>query len=259
MPETAAENTGQPTKKKRTAQKQAARVFPAFPVSASEQSESTDSNASTVDLPVPNWEMWRTRGACRIWKAVLISMAIKPTTPVRTRLRKEQPQRYAEYLRRKKDVVAQFGLHPELQAVHHVNAGEKSGEQYIMLRNLLNFAKEHRWEDLDALEQGIQLSAPQLAAASRAHSLFDALPQGQRHALVRTGALLRLLEDVLRKGVEMNAASLLRGGDLNVSEVASRVEKIICSAADQEKVDNFAKEANRKQFNEAKQALRAYL
>ena len=57
----------------------------------------------------------------------------------------------------------------------------------------------------------------------------------------------------------MNAASLLSGGKLNISEVASQVEKIIGNAADQEKVENFAKEANRKQFGEAKQALRSYL
>ncbi|RYH00103.1 MAG: hypothetical protein EON58_01390 [Alphaproteobacteria bacterium] len=186
-------------------------------------------------------------------------MAIKPTPKVRTRLQKEQPHRYAEYLRRKKDVVAQYGLHPELMVVQHLNAGEKSGEQYVMLRSLLNFAKENRWENLDAFEQGVKLSAPEAVAASRAYSSFEALPQGQRHSLVRIGAVLQLLEDVLHKGVEMNAASLLHGGKINISEVASRVEKIIGNAADQEKLENFEKEANRKQFGEARQALRAYL
>ncbi len=259
MPEIATENTGDLTDKKSAAQKQAARVFPVFPVSASAQSESTESNASTVDLPVPNWAMWRTRGACRIWKAVLISMSIKPTNPMRIRLQKEQPDRYAEYLRRKKDVVAQYGLHPELRATDHLNAGDKPGDQYIMLRSLLALGKEQRWKDIDAFEQGMSLTAAQSVAAARAHSSFEALPQGQRHALVRIGALLQLLENVLNKGVKMNAASLLSGGTLNISEVASQVEKIIGNAADQEKVENFAKEANRKQFGEAKQALRSFL
>ena len=57
----------------------------------------------------------------------------------------------------------------------------------------------------------------------------------------------------------MNPATLLHGKTLNMSEVASRVEKIVGDAADQDKVDNFEKEANRKQFGEAKQALRSFL
>ena len=73
------------------------------------------------------------------------------------------------------------------------------------------------------------------------------------------GALLQLLEDVLKKGGQMNPATLLHGKTLNMSEVASRVEKIVGDAADQDKVDNFEKEANRKQFGEAKQALNAFL
>ena len=140
-----------------------------------------------------------------------------------------------------------------------VNAGDKPGDQYIMLRSLLALGKEQRWKDIDAFEQGMSLTAAQSVAAARAHSSFEALPQGQRHALVRIGALLQLLENVLNKGVKMNAASLLSGGTLNISEVASQVEKIIGNAADQEKVENFAKEANRKQFGEAKQALRSFL
>ena len=71
------------------------------------------------------------------------------------------------------------------------------------------------------------------------------------------GALLQLLEEVLKKGVHMNAATLLHGSELNISKVASRVEQIICSAAEAEKVADFKTEANRKQFGEAKQALSA--
>lgn len=259
MPESASKNIDKPAKGTSRMRKQAAPVFPEFPVRAAAPPTTAGEDAPLADFPTPNWEMWRTRGACRVWKAVLISMAIKPTLEVSRRLKQEQPHRYAEYLRRKRDVVAQFGLHPDLQAVPHPNAGEKAIDQYIMLRSLLSFAQQYHWDDLDAFDQGTRMASPKAVAASRAHSSFEALPQGQRHALVRTGALLQLLEEVLRKGVEMNAASLLRGGDLNVSEVASRIEKIIGNAADQEKVANFEAEANRKQFGEARQALRAYL
>ena len=254
MPGVISKNIDGPAQEEGAEQKQAALAFPEHPSRATESLE-TDGNTQPEVLPTPNWEMWKTRGACRIWKAVLISMAVKPTSTVLKRLKKEQPLRYAEYMRRKKDVVAQYGLHPELQVAKHLNEGEKPGEQYIKLRGLLNFAKEYRWKDLDAFEQGMKLSA----AASRAHSLFDALPHGQRHALIRTGALLQLLEDVLKKGTELHAASLLHGGKLNISQVASRVEKIIGNASDQDKVENFEKEANRKQFGEAQQALRSHV
>ncbi|WP_141567857.1 hypothetical protein [Comamonas testosteroni] len=231
--------------------------FP-FPPPVREHANIEEVLPEAFPIPNPNWEMWRTRGACRIWKAVLISMGIKPTTVVRARLEEEQPERYEEFLRRKKDVGAQLGLHPELRAVQHPNAGEQVGDQYIMLRNLLNFAKEHRWEGLESFEKGMQFPAAEPIGASRAHLSFDALPQGHRHAMVRTGALLQLLENILSKSTEVNAEALLRGGKLNISEVAFQVEKIIGAVAGQEKLENFEKEANRKQLGDAQRALRAH-
>ena len=126
-----------------------------------------------------------------------------------------------------------------------------------MLRGLLAMGKEQRWHDIDAFEKGMRASAAKSVAAAKAHTSFEGLPQGQRNALVRMGALLQLLEEVLKKGVHMNAATLLHGSELNISKVASRVEQIICSAAEAEKVADFKTEANRKQFGEAKQALSA--
>jgi len=202
--------------------------------------------------------MWRTRGACRIWQAVLISMAINPTSEVRTILRREQPRRYAEYISRKKAVVAQYGLHPELPAAEHANQGKRSGEKYILLAGLLAMGKEQGWHDIDAFENGMRATAAKSVAAAKVHASLENTRTVQRNALVRMGALLQLLEDVLKKGVQMNAATLLRGTTLNMSEVASRVEQIICSAAEAEKVADFKTEANRKQFGEAKQALKTW-
>lgn len=195
------------------------------------------------------------RGACPIWQAVLISMAIKPTQKARLHLLRYQPRRHAEYLRRRKDVVAMYGLHPELPATKHINAGNSAISQYVMLSSLLALGKEKGWHDIATFEKGMRSTAAKTLAAAKVHASFEALPQGQLNALVRMGALLQLLEDVLKKGVQMNAATLLRGTTLNMSEVASRVEKIVGDAADQDKAPNFEKEANRKQFGEAKQAL----
>ena len=233
-------------------------VFPISTATASKVSPTEVSSESAKDLPPPNWEMWRTRGACRIWQAVLISMAINPTSEVRTILRREQPRRYAEYISRKKAVVAQYGLHPELPAAEHANQGKRSGEKYILLAGLLAMGKEQGWHDIDAFENGMRATAAKSVAAAKVHASLENTRTVQRNALVRMGALLQLLEDVLKKGVQMNAATLLRGTTLNISVVASEVEKIVGRAIDEEKVVNFEKEANRKQFGEAKQALKTW-
>ena len=232
-------------------------VFPISTATASKVSPTEVSSESAKDLPPPNWEMWRTRGACRIWQAVLISMAINPTSEVRTILRREQPRRYAQYINRKEAVTAQYGLRPELPATAHPKQGKRSGEKYILLAGLLAMGKEQGWHDIDAFENGMRATAAKSVAAAKVHASLENTRTVQRNALVRMGALLQLLEEVLKKGVHMNAATLLHGSELNISKVASRVEQIICSAAEAEKVADFKTEANRKQFGEAKQALSA--
>ena len=232
-------------------------VFPVPTVPAPDVSPTAVSSESAKDLPPPNWEMWRTRGACRIWQAVLISMAINPTSEVRTILRREQPRRYAQYINRKEAVTAQYGLRPELPATAHPKQGKRSGEKYILLSGLLAMGKEQGWHDIDAFEKGMRTTAANSTAADIVNASFEGRPRIQRNALVRMGALLQLLEEVLKKGVHMNAATLLHGSELNISKVASRVEQIICSAAEAEKVADFKTEANRKQFGEAKQVLSA--
>src|SRR5574344_1583840 len=87
-----------------------------FPAVVTENSSSQSwSDKST--LSSPNWDLWRRRGACRIWKAVLISMAIAPETNSRTNLKKDKSHLYDEYLRRKEDVIANYGLIPEFKAI----------------------------------------------------------------------------------------------------------------------------------------------
>ena len=234
-------------------------VFPISTATASKVSPTEVSSESAKDLPPPNWEMWRTRGACRIWQAVLISMAINPTSEVRTILRREQPRRYAQYINRKEAVTAQYGLRPELPATAHPKQGKRSGEKYILLAGLLAMGKEQGWHDIDAFEKGMRTTAANSTSAGIVNASFEGGTRIQRNDLVRMGALLQLLEEVLKKGVHMNAATLLHGSELNISKVASRVEQIICSAAEAEKVADFKTEANRKQFGEAKQALNAFL
>lgn len=216
-----------------------------------------DSGAKPKIPPEPNWSIWRRRGACRIWKAVLISMAINPEISARTNIKKDHSHLYDEYLRRRADVIANYGLLPEFKAVKHVKAGSRAGEQYILLDSLLKFAKNQRWENLEAFEQGMKIPCVDSGSGNITNLSFDSMPEETRNGLVRTGALLKLLEDVLLKKETTNVAALLHGSSLNISIVAKRVEQIISAAAGQEKVKNFASEANRKYFSKAQNALRS--
>ena len=227
-----------------------------FPAVVAENSSSPSwSDKST--LSSPNWDLWRRRGACRIWKAVLISMAIDPETNLRTNLKKDNSHLYDEYFRRKEDVIAHYGLIPEFKAIKHAKAGSRPGEKYILLNSLLKFAKNQHWENLDAFEQGMQIHTHEAGTGYISNFSFEALTEETRNGLVRTGALLRLLEDVLIKRDTTNAAKFLHGEKLNISTVAERVEKIIGVAAGQEKVKNFAREANRRYLAKAQNSLRS--
>lgn len=208
-------------------------------------------------LASPNWDLWRKRGACRIWKAVLISMGIKPVPKVRTKLRLEQPRRYKEYRDRKKDVIAQYGFDPLLPDVPHASAGRNQADKYVLLTNLLQFAQKYQWENLEAFEQGMKIPARESGIGHISNVSFEVLPEETRNGLVRTGALLKLLEDVLLQKVVTNPAALLHGGKLNISMLAERVEKMISAAAGQEKVKNFASDANRRYFGKAQNSFRS--
>lgn len=227
-----------------------------FPAVVTENSSSQSwSDKST--LSSPNWDLWRRRGACRIWKAVLISMAIDPETNSRTNLKKDKSHLYDEYLRRKEDVIANYGLIPEFKAINHAKAGSRPGEKYILLDSLLKFAKKRRWENLEAFEQGMKIPCGDAGTGNTTNFSFEALPEETRNGLVRTGALLKLLEDVLLKRDTTNTAKFLHGEKLNISTVAERVGKIIGVAAGQEKVKNFAREANRRYLAKAQNSLRS--
>lgn len=45
-------------------------VFPVPTAPTPDLSPTADIDEPAEDLPPPNWEIWRTRGACPIWQAV---------------------------------------------------------------------------------------------------------------------------------------------------------------------------------------------
>lgn len=234
-------------------------VFPVFPVQPNGPDAEQEAGDANPGLLSPNWEMWRTRGACRIWKAIMLTMGVKPTNEMRNRLMEEYPERYDEYVRRRRDVVAQYGLHPQLPNIEHEQAGEGAGNQYVRLVNLLSFAKEYQWKGLEGFEQGIALPQPKPKGENVTNLSIEVLPLGERNALVRTGALLKLIENLLCERSTLDKASLLRGGRLNISKISTEVEQIIKKTAEQESVDGFKDEANRRYFGHAQRALENYI
>lgn len=216
-------------------------------------------NPNNENLHIPKWDVWRRKGACRIWKAVLISMSISPEINVRTLLKQKYPGLYSDYLRRKEEVVANYGLIPEFPSVKHLKAGARPGEQYVLLDKLLIFAKNKGWENLENFEKGMKEGfAGDLDLGKFVNIPEDLLTEEARNGLVRTGAILKLLEDVLLGKNTINTLALLHGSSINISNVAKQVEKIIADNLGQKTVKNFASEANRKYLSRAQNALRSY-
>ena len=139
-------------------------------------------------------------------------------------------------------------------AISHLT---EDGVEYWLARELQPEFGYHRWENFEVFEQGMQIHADESGTGHISNFSFEALPEETRNGLVRTGALLKLLEDVLLKRDTTNTAKFLHGEKLNISTVAERVGKIIGVAAGQEKVKNFAREANRRYLAKAQNSLRS--
>jgi hypothetical protein len=210
---------------------------------------------TTDVLPaVPEWKTWREKGGGRLWVAVLLSMNLNPTVRNRKVLLASDPERHKEYKRRCEVAMARYGVHTLLPTVEHLRAGTHAGDRFVAFDKFLAFAKDIGWDDLGEFEAG--LSSTEATSASKAtstHSLEDA-PKGERYDLVRMGALLALLEKVLQGDKDVDRSLLIAGHQLNKSQVAKEVNKIVISVAKQNGktgVSGFGAEANRKRFGAA--------
>ena len=209
---------------------------------------------------LPDWEFWRQRGACRLWKAVLLSMNVEPTMTNRGALKDRAPVIHSEYLRRREIANVQYGIHPLLPTMEHARAGQMEGERYISLSQFLKFAKDIGWRNLAAFEKGISPSTVYLSGGEtvEVEQELEDLAKGQRYTLVRMGALLKILEQCLQPNQPNNRQKFLSGNKLNAAALGQEIEQVIAVVAHEElklMVSRFTKEANRKQLAAAAKAL----
>lgn len=209
-------------------------------------------------LKRPDWRRWREKGTGRIWYASMLSLNLHPSVENRTLLKTIAPETYEEFKHRSEVAIHRYGRHAHLPTIQHVRAGERPPDQFVEYEKFLAFAKEMNWSDLSAFEEGISGNKPTSSENTTRHTTDD-LPKGERYDLVRTGALLVLLERVLSGDRKVDEKLLFSGAQLNISQVSKELHEIITSVARQNEknsVAGFGVEANRKRLTAAANALR---
>ena len=211
-------------------------------------SENTD--LAEVTAPIrPDWGFWQRRSYCRIWQAALLSLDVEPTRSNRANLDLTDPDRFAEYMKRREILIVNRGYHKFLTAVEHARAGNKDGEKYVNLGQVLNLAEHQRWSDIKAFGRGMSVeqrttSASHFIVRDADQEEFDNEPKGEKYTIVRMGAVLTLLEKCLRLE-QADPGQFLHSGKLNFAAVGRELEETIKIAAKATKpVPNYGADAN---------------
>lgn len=182
----------------------------------------------------PDWDFWRRRGYCRIWKAALLSLNIEPSNANRKTLKASHAAMFSEYEKRKEIMAINRGLHPRLPAVPHVREGRALTEKYVSLESLLALAIEQKWASLREFESGLREGA---GGESRVHTpMLDededepediSSSKGSRYAHQRLGAALELIEQILTGDRYTNKNKFLNGEVLNQTAIAEQIAAIL--------------------------------
>ncbi|PLC06054.1 hypothetical protein CY658_03125 [Variovorax sp. RO1] len=189
---------------------------------------------------------------------------MEPSRTNRIKLEKSEPVRYSEYRKRREILIVNRGHHSLLDPIEHLRAGDREGEKYIDLSQVLDFARQQDWSIVEAFIQGmegkhIETSALGAGIQDIDEDEFDMheLKKGDRYLMVRMGAILILLEKCLRSGKEVNPHRYLKKDDLNYLALGKEIEKIITDVA-KKKDARFGFEGNRSVFSDAVKALNTF-
>jgi hypothetical protein len=216
-----------------------------------------------LEKSLPNWDHWRQRGHCRLWQAAMLTLKTEPSIVVQNALKEKFPERYAEFIRRREVLNVQYGEHPMLPKMDHVRTGEKESGRYVTLTNVLAFAKDVGWKDMEHMDAGLSRRAVYSTSGNfvEVADEQDQPPKGEAYTLVRMGALLKILEKYLQPGEGPNREKLLKGSELNLSAVANEMQAVIAEAAHQrstETIERFTVDTNRKQLGLARTKLATF-
>lgn len=226
-----------------------------------------DSSSPEIATPLeqPDWGFWRRRSYCRIWQAVLLSLNVEPSSANRGQLELAEPHQFDEYRKRREILVVNRGYHDLLPSMDHERAGQKAGEKYVELADVLKLAKHQRWSAIEPFERGMSAEHDEpVELRSIIHEVdegeFDvhSMPRkGDRYTTVRMGAVLTLLEEILRSAPNY-ATEYLKENRLNRSAVGDKITEIIKSVAGAQYLGNNFGDGNRKSVGFALEALKKF-
>ena len=220
-------------------------------------------NTEPYVFETPDWEFWRQRNGCRLWKSVLLSMNIEPVDDVRALLEEHAPQKYAQYKRRLDVILGAHGVSKCLPRVQHPRAGNKPSEQWMVLTDLLAFAKESNWKDVAPFEYGLtnQPSSSDIEEQLNVPSVdFDDLQKGERYTVLRFGALLKLVESLLTNDKKFDRNQFVKSGSLNYSALGKAIESVLSDQSNKSggtALPNCKAQVNSKRISEAIKAVDA--
>ncbi len=174
-------------------------------------------------------------------------------------------EKYQEYKDRKFVAIRQYGK--RLPSHKHHATGEQHGEKYVSLPDMLMFAQEMGWDDLEPMTQGITGQAAKQSSLTTAQTNdvlhtaeLNPTLKGERYSLVRSGALLELLGQWALDGGRI-PNDCIRAGALNFSWLAKQVNTVIAkkaSANGKATFSGFGVDVTRKEFGKAQQELDDY-
>lgn len=217
-------------------------------------------------LDRPDWGFWRRRSYCRIWQAALLSLNVEPTNENRATLESAYPERFKEYRQRREIVIVNRGHNDLLPEMEHARAGRSEGDKYVELEDVLRLARHQRWSEIGVFELGMSPDNDEAVASSTntrdvdedeldVHELKE---KGEKYALVRLGAVLKILESFLLSP-QTNAKKYLLGQKLNFSALGEEMAQIIKLEAKGTKIGkNFGPPGNRRAVSSALSALKTF-
>jgi hypothetical protein len=176
------------------------------------------------------WKYYRQRAEVPLWIAVALTMNLDPkVNEAEFKLGITKAQR-EKFLERKKIAISAHGRQKNgIPIVEHHAAGKNPGTKYASLEDVLIFAEKNEWHLGDTLEymrEGLQLDSLKTSSNDQ-YPEKEENGKGAVYNAIRTGALLKLIEQLSRSPDGKIPSSYLHGGKLNFSKLGEAVSKLI--------------------------------
>lgn len=114
-------------------------------VCAEPEVESSKTTTSVELVSDKRWGFWGRTDSFELWKAVMLSIGLVPTTANRKKLLGEPTRMKRAYINRLNLAKGSYTVDPRLQSLNHPEEGEKTEDKYVLLPQFVEYVKEKNW------------------------------------------------------------------------------------------------------------------